>query len=144
MLYNNLLDLLQHIYSSVYKKLNISMDSIFIQMHINWTRKDISINKIKDYNSDNLCQHVYKLEKPSSPPGTPPPQSSISRQQAHKEKSSLGIPQSDPKGQRDTDSSISKLRYQWTIVSLLFNFSSFNVSKGFLIQHSKEVMEGRI
>ena len=45
-------------------------------MHINWTGQDISINKIRDYNSDNLCRHVYESEKPSLPPGPPPPQSS--------------------------------------------------------------------
>ena len=63
----------------MYKQLNIYMDSIFIQLHINWIGKDISINKIKDYKSDNLCRHVYELEKPSPPPRPPPPQSSISR-----------------------------------------------------------------
>ena len=63
----------------MYKQLNISMDSIFIQLHINWTGKDISINKIRDYNSDNLCWHAYEPEKPSLPPWPPPPQSSISR-----------------------------------------------------------------
>ena len=63
----------------MHKQLNISMDSIFIQMHINWTRKDISINKIIDYKSDNLYQNVYEPEKPSPPPAPPPPQSSISR-----------------------------------------------------------------
>ena len=47
-------------------------------MHINWTGKDISINKIRDYNSDNLCWHFCELEKPSHPPRPPPPQSSIS------------------------------------------------------------------
>ena len=41
--------------------------------------KDISINQIRDYTSDNLCRHVYKLEKLSPSPGPPPPQSSISR-----------------------------------------------------------------
>ena len=86
MLYNNVLDLLQHIYSIMYKQLNISMDSIFIQMHINWTGKDISINKIRYYKSDNIYRHVYELEKLSPPLGPPPPQSSISRQQAHKQR----------------------------------------------------------
>ena len=40
--------------------------------------KDISINKIRDYISDNLCRHVYEPEKMSPRPGPPPPQSSIS------------------------------------------------------------------
>ena len=62
----------------MYKQLNISMDSIFIQLHINWTGKDISNNKIRYYKSDNLCWHVYEPEKPSPPPGSPPPQSSLS------------------------------------------------------------------
>ena len=84
------------------------MDSIFIQLHINWTGKDISMNKIRDYKSDNLCRHVYEPEKPSPPP----PQSSISRYQAHKTKARLGRTQSSPKGQRDADSSTSKLRQQ--------------------------------
>ena len=53
--------------------------NIHIQMHINWIGKDISINKIRDYNSDNLCRHVYEPEKPSPPLGPPPPPSSISQ-----------------------------------------------------------------
>ena len=63
----------------MYKQLNISMDSIFIQMHIIGHEKDISINQIRDYTSDNLCQYVCELEKSSPPLGPPPPQSSISR-----------------------------------------------------------------
>ena len=63
----------------MYKKLNIFMDSIFIQLHINWTGKYISISKIRDYKSDNLYRHIYESEKPSPPPGPPPPQSSISQ-----------------------------------------------------------------
>ena len=86
MLYNIMLHLLQNIYSSMYKKLNISMDSIFIQLHIKWTGKHISINQIIDYNSDILCRHVCELEKLSPAPGPPPLQSSISRQQAHKKR----------------------------------------------------------
>ena len=73
------LDLLYHIYSSMYKQLNISMDSIFIQLHIKWIGKYISINQIRDYTSDNLCRHICELEKSSPPLGPPPPQSSISR-----------------------------------------------------------------
>ena len=74
----------------------------------NWTRKYISINKIRDYKGDNLGQHVYKQEKPSPPPGPPPPQLSISQLQAHKEKGIFGRILSAPKGQRDADSSIRK------------------------------------
>ena len=55
------------------------MDSISYSIAHNWIGKDISINKIKDYNSDNLCRHVYKPKKSSLPPGPLPPQSSISR-----------------------------------------------------------------
>ena len=62
----------------MYKQLNISMDSTFIQFHIKWTGKDISINQIRDYTSDNLCRHICELEKLSPPPEPPPPQSSIS------------------------------------------------------------------
>ena len=61
----------------MYKQLNISMDSSFIQLHIKWAGKDISINQIKDYISDNLCRHVSEPEKLSPPPGPPPPQYSI-------------------------------------------------------------------
>ena len=46
----------------MYKQLNIYMDSIFIQLHISLTGKDISINKIRYYKSDNLCRHVYELK----------------------------------------------------------------------------------
>ena len=137
MLYNNVLDLLQHIYSTMYKKLNISMDSIFIQMHINWKGKYISINKIRDYKSDNLCQKFYEPEKPSPPPWPLPPQYSISRQQAHKTKKRLGRTQSAPKGQRDVDSSTRNLRQQWTIVSLLFNSSSSMYPRGSLYSTPK-------
>ena len=73
------LDLLYHKYSSMYKQLNISMDSAFIQFHIKWTRKYISINQIRDYTSDNLCRHICEPEKLSPQPGPPPPQSCISR-----------------------------------------------------------------
>ena len=63
----------------MYKQVNTSMDSIFIfKMYMNWTGKDISINKIRGYNSDNLCRPVYKPEKPSPPLRPTPPQSSIS------------------------------------------------------------------
>ena len=44
-------------------------------MHINWTGKYISINKIRYYKSDNLYRHIYESEKSSPPPGPPPPQS---------------------------------------------------------------------
>ena len=67
----------------MYKQLNLFMDSIFIQFHIKWTGKDISINQIRDYTSDNLYWHVCELEIMSPPPRPPPPQSSISRYQAH-------------------------------------------------------------
>ena len=46
-----------------------------------WTGKDISINQIRDYISDNLYRHVYEPKKLSPPP----PQSSISRQKYHKQ-----------------------------------------------------------
>ena len=67
-----LLDLLYNIYSSMHKQLNISTDSIFIQLHIKWIGKYISINQIRYYISDNLCLHIYEPMKLS-------PQSSISR-----------------------------------------------------------------
>ena len=86
----------------MYNQLNISMDSIFIQLHINWIRKDISINKIRDYKSDNLYRHVYEPEKPSPPPGPPPLQSSISMESLGREAMCA------PKGQRDADSSRNK------------------------------------
>ena len=59
-------------------------------------------------------------------------------------KGKLGNNTKCSKGQRDVDSSTSKLRQQWTIVFLLFNSSPFNVSKGFLIYLFNGVMEGRI
>ena len=59
-------------------------------------------------------------------------------------KGNLGKNTKCSKGQRDADSSISKLRQQWTIVFLLFNSSPFNVSKGFLIYLFNGVMEGWI
>ena len=112
----------------MYKQLNISMDSILIQMHINWTGKYISINKIGYYNSNNLYRHIYEPEKPSPPP----PQSYISRWKAHKTKEILGRTQSAPKGQRDANSSIFKLWQQWTIVYLLFNSSPSMYPRGSL------------
>ena len=63
----------------MYKKFNTSMDS---NIHLNshhWIGKDISINQIRDYTSDNLCRHVCKPKKLSPPPRPPPPQSSISQ-----------------------------------------------------------------
>ena len=48
-------------------------------MHINWTGKDNSINKIKDYKSDNLCWHIYEPEKLIPPPRRPSIDSEITR-----------------------------------------------------------------
>ena len=59
-------------------------------------------------------------------------------------KGKLGKKTKCSKGQRDVDSSASKLQKQWTIVFFLFNSSLFNVSKGFLIYFFKGVMEGQI
>ena len=68
---------------------------------------DISINKKKRYNNENLCQNFFKPEKPSPPPGPPPLQSSISQWKAYKAKAILGrATLCAPKGQRDVDSSI--------------------------------------
>ena len=121
----------------MYKQLNISKYSTFIEFHINWTRKYIFINKIKEYKSVNLCRHVYELEKPSPPLGPPPPQSSISRNKDHKRKEIFGRTQSYPKGQRDVDSSICKLRQQWTIVSFLFKSSPSMYPRGSLYNTPK-------
>ena len=63
----------------MYKQLNISMDSIFIQLHIKLIGKYISINKIRDYNEYNLYRHVCESKKPNPLLGPPPPQSSISQ-----------------------------------------------------------------
>ena len=86
--------------------------------------------------NDNLCRHICEPEKLSPPHGPPPPQSSISQQKYHKTKCSKGT-----KGCR--------LKYKKTEATmdysfLVLQFLLFNVSKGFLIQHSKGVMESQI
>ena len=83
------------------------MDRIFIQTHIIGQEKIFLLIKIRDYNSENLCRHVFKSEKLSPPPGPPPLQSSISQWKAYKAKESLErAAMCAPKGQRDADSSI--------------------------------------
>ena len=93
--------------------------------------------------NDNLCRHVCELEKLTPPPGPPPPQSSISQQQAHKQRQAWEEHQvlQGTKGCR--------LNYKKAMETMEYNFlalqfSSFNVSKGFLIQCFNGIMEGQI
>ena len=80
--------------------------------------------------NDNLYRHVCELEKLSPPPGPPPLNSELTS------KGKLGKNTKFSKGQRDAESSISKLRQQWTIVFLLFNSSSSMYPKGSLYSPS--------
>ena len=107
----------------MYKQLNISMDSIFIQMHINGTRKDISINKIRDYKNYNLCWNVYKPENSCPPPGPPSLNSKLTR------KGKLGKNKKCSKG---TKGCIIKYMQATKIMDFIFlslQFLPVNVSK---------------
>ena len=90
-------------------QVNTSMDSIFI-FKCTWIgQENIFLLINQRYNSNKLCRHFYELENLSLPPRPPPLQSSISRFKSHKAKKILGRTLCSPKGQRDADSSISKI-----------------------------------
>ena len=108
------------------------MDSIFIQMHINWIGKDISINKIRDYkvttyvgtsmNQRNRVLHLglHHLNPPS-----------LDRKLTSKGK--LGKNTKCSKGTKGC-----RLKYMQATTTMDYSFFSlqflfFNVSKGFVI-----------
>ena len=89
--------------------------------------------------NDNLCRHICEPEKLSPPP----PQSSISRQQAHKQRKYSEEHQvlQGTKGCR--------LKYKQATATMDYSFVSlqflsFNVSKGFLVQCFNGVKKGQI
>ena len=116
----------------MHKKLNTSMIQYSYSIAHNWTGKNISINKIIDYNSDNLFRHIYELEKLSPPPKPPPPQSSISHRKLTS-KGNLGKNTKCSKGANGC-----RLKYKQSEATMDYRFFSlqfflFNVSEGFLI-----------
>ena len=96
------------------------------------------------YNSDKICWHFFEPKKLSPPPGPPPLQSSITMEILQ---SNGNIGKSSnvcSKGTKGCRLKNKQVRQHWTIVSFLFKFSPFNVSKRLNIYPSKWAMEGRV
>ena len=114
------------------------MDKIFIQTHIIGQEKIFLLISIRDYNRYNLCRHVCESKKTNPPLGPPPPQSYISRYQAHYLKESLGRTQKCSKGTKGYRLK-RKFQQQWTIVSLLsISLYAFNVPRGSLYSFTRD------